>query len=57
LSTEGVEVDLVIASDFDVLDAAAAREQVVGDVEDVITLEVGQVPLEQVEVLIGVTRS
>jgi hypothetical protein len=30
------------------------ERKVVGDVEDVITLEVGQVPLEQVEVLIEV---
>jgi hypothetical protein len=41
-----------------VLDAAAAGEEVVGDVQDVVALEVRQVPLEQVEVLIdmGVTR-
>ena len=35
---EGVEVDLVIASDFEVLDAAAAGQEVVGDVEDVVAL-------------------
>ena len=51
---EGVEVDLVIAADFEVLDAAAAGQEVVGDVEDVVALEVGQVPLEQMEVLVDV---
>ena len=33
------------------LDAAAAGQEVVGDVEDVVALVIGQVPLEQVEVL------
>ena len=35
---EGVEVDLVVASDFEVLDAAAAGQEVVGDVQDVVAL-------------------
>ena len=33
---EGVEIDLVVASQFEMLDAAAARQEVVGDVEDVV---------------------
>ena len=34
---------------------AATGQEVVGDVQDVVTLEVGQMPLEQVEVVIDVT--
>jgi hypothetical protein len=51
---ECVEVDLVIASDFEVLDATAAGQKVVRDVEDVVALVRGQVPLEQVGVPIDV---
>src|SRR6185312_10241297 len=54
LGPQGVEVDLVVAADLQVLEAAAARQEVVGDVQDVVALEVRQVPLEQVEVLIDV---
>ena len=50
VGAEGVEVDLVVAAEFEVLEAAAAGEEVVGDVQDVVDLVVGQVPLEQVEV-------
>src|SRR5436853_5000159 len=46
---EGVEVDLVVASDFEVLDATAAGQEVVGDVEDVVALVIRQGPLEQME--------
>jgi hypothetical protein len=35
-----------------VLQAAAAGQEVVGDGEDVIALGIGQVPLEQVDVLV-----
>ena len=49
MGPEGVEIDLVVAADFEVLDAAAAREEVVGDVQDVVALVIGQVPLQQVE--------
>ena len=56
MSTEGVEVDLVVATDFEVLQAAAPGQEVVGDVQDVVALEVGQVPLEQVEVVIDVVN-
>ena len=35
---EGVEVDLVVAADFEVLQAAAAGQEVVGDVQDVVAL-------------------
>ena len=38
LGPEGVEVDLVVAPDFEVLQAAAAGQEVVGDVQDVVAL-------------------
>jgi hypothetical protein len=54
LCPEGVEIDLVVAPDLQVLQAAAAGQEVVGDVQDVVALVVGQVPLQQVEVVVDV---
>jgi len=54
LGPQGVEVDLVVASDLEVFGALSACQEVVGDVQDVVALVVGRVPLEQVEVLIDV---
>ena len=54
LGARRVEVDLVVAPQFEVLDLAAAGEDVEGDVEDVIGLVVGEVALEEVEVVIDV---
>ena len=56
LGPEGVEVDLVVAPDFEVLEAAAAGQEVVGDVQDVVALVIRQVPLEQVEALVDVAN-
>src|SRR5512142_2202284 len=47
---QGVEEHLVVASDLDVLQAAATGQEVVGDVQDVVTLVIRQVPLQEVEV-------
>ena len=49
VGAEGVEEDDVVASQFDVVEAGAVTEGVVGEVEDVVTLVVGEVVLEQVE--------
>ena len=46
---QGVEEDLVVAAQFEVLQAGAVAQGVVGEVEDVIGLVVGQVDLEQVQ--------
>jgi hypothetical protein len=46
---QGVEVGLVGAEPFEVLQARAAGQDVVGQVEDVVGLEVWQVALEQVK--------
>src|SRR5512142_400267 len=51
---QGVEEHLVVASDLDVLQAAATGQEVVGDVQDVVTLVIRQVPLQQVETLVDV---
>ncbi|HMB04302.1 MAG TPA: hypothetical protein VKP69_11265 [Isosphaeraceae bacterium] len=52
LGPEGVEVDLVVTPDLEVLQATDAGQEVVGDIQDVIALVIGQVPLQQVEVLV-----
>ena len=55
---EGVEEVLVVAAEFHVLQAGAVTEGVVGDVEDVVGLVVGQVHLEEVQALVdGVNES
>ena len=51
---EGIEVDLVIASDFEVLDAGAPGEEVVGEGKDVVTLEVGLMAFEEMEVVVEI---
>jgi hypothetical protein len=42
----------VLAAQFDVFDAHAPRQNVVGEVEDVIAFMIGQVDFEQLQVLI-----
>jgi hypothetical protein len=41
LGPQRIEVDLVVSPHLQVLQAAAAREEVVGDVQDVVALVVG----------------
>src|SRR5690242_12999757 len=45
---EGVEIDLVVAPDLEVLQALSTGQEVIGDVQDVVALVVGLVPLEEV---------
>ena len=54
LGPEGIEVDLVVAAQLEVLEAAAAGEEVEGDVQDVVGFVIGEVALEQVEVAVDV---
>ena len=49
---QGIEEDFVVAAQFDVLQAGAVAQGVVGEVEDVIGLVVGQVELEQVQAVV-----
>jgi hypothetical protein len=51
---EGIEVDLVVTPDFEVFQATAAGQEVVGDVQDVVALVIRQVPLQEVESLVDV---
>jgi hypothetical protein len=52
LGPEGVEVDLVVTSDLEVLQGAAAGQGVVGDVQDVVALVARRVPFQQVEAFV-----
>src|SRR5512135_21303 len=51
---EGIEVDLVVTPDFEVFQATAAGQEVVGDVQDVVALVIRHMPLEEVAVLVDV---
>ena len=50
--SQGVEVDLVIASQFEVLDPLAAGEDVEGDIQDVVGFVIRKVPLEQLKIAV-----
>ena len=54
LGVQGVEVNLVVASEFDVLEALAAGEDVEGDVQDMVGFVIGTMPLEDMEVVVDV---
>src|SRR5262249_53906235 len=49
---DGVEIDLVGAAELEMFEAAAAGEDVEGDVQDVVGLEIGEVALQEVEVVV-----
>ena len=49
---QGVEEDLVVAAQFEVLQAGAVAQGVVGEVEDVVGLVIGQMDLEQVQAVV-----
>ncbi len=52
LGTQAVEVAFVLAQPLHVFESLAAGKAVVGDVEDVVTLVVGQMDFEQLQVLV-----
>ena len=52
LGSQRVEVDLVVAPQFEVLDAQAPGEDVEGDVQDMVGFVVGEMPLEQVKLAV-----
>ena len=54
LGAQGVEVDLVVASQFEVFDPFAAGQDVEGDVQDVVGFVIGEMPLEEMEVVVDV---
>ena len=47
LGAQGVEIDLVVAPQFEMFDAFAAGEDVEGDVQDMVGFVIGQMPLEE----------
>jgi hypothetical protein len=49
LCPEGIEIHLVVAKEFQVFQTAPAGQHVVGEVQDVVRLVIGQVDLEQVQ--------
>jgi hypothetical protein len=54
LGVQGVEVNLVVASEFEVFDAFAAGEDIEGDVQDMVGFVIGEMPLEDMEVVVDV---
>ena len=54
LGAQGIEIDLVVAPQFDVLEALAAGEDVEGDVQDVVGFVIGEMALEEMEVVVDV---
>jgi hypothetical protein len=51
---EGIEVDPVDAPDLEVFEAVAARQRVVGYVQDVVALVIPRLPLQKVEALVDI---
>ena len=49
MGAQDVEIGLVVAEPFEVLDAGASGQEVVGEVEDVVGFKVGNVSFEQVD--------
>ena len=47
--SQGIEVDLIVASQFEVFDSLAAGEEIECDVEHMVGFVVGQMPLEQMQ--------
>ena len=50
--SQGVEIDLVVAPQFEVFDPLAAGEDVEGDVQDVVGFVVGKMHLEQMKIAV-----
>ena len=54
LGAQGIEIDLIVASQFEVFDSFASGEDVEGDVQDMVGFVIGQMPLEQNKVGVDV---
>ena len=52
--SQRIEVNLVIAPQFEVLNALAARDDIEGNVQDMVGFVIRQMPLEQVKVAVDV---
>ena len=49
LGSEGIEIDLIVASSLDVFDPLAASEEIEGDVEHMVGFVIGQMAFEEME--------
>ena len=54
LGAQGVEINLVVAPQFEVFDPLTACQDVEGDVQDVVRLVIGEMHLEQVKIGVDV---
>ena len=54
LGTQGIEINLIVASQFDVFDSLSAGQDVEGDVQDMVGFVIGQMSLQDVEVVVDV---
>src|SRR5271163_537597 len=54
LGAQSVEKDFIVAPQFDMLEPPAAGQDVEGDVQDMVGLVIGEMPLEQMERVIDV---
>jgi hypothetical protein len=54
LGSQSIEVDLIVASQFEVFDSLAAGEEIQCDVEHMVGFVVGEMPFEQMEVAVDV---
>src|SRR5208337_3202525 len=54
LGAQSVEIDLIVAPQFEMFDPFASSEDVEGDVQDMVGFVIGQMPLEQNEVGVDV---
>ena len=50
--TEGIEIDFILAAQFQILQTGAIAQGVIGQVEHVIRLVIGQMNFEQVQLVI-----
>ena len=51
---QGVEINLVVAPQFEMLDFLAAGQDVVGDIQDMVGFVIGQMPLEEMEIAVDI---
>src|SRR5271157_2187300 len=51
---QGIEINLVIAPQFEMLDFLAAGQDVVGDIQDMVGLVIGLMPFEEMEIAVDI---
>ena len=54
MGSQGVEIDLIVASQFEMFDPRAPSRDVEGDVENVVGFVIGEVTFEEMEVAVDV---